>query len=77
MEYYRWAVRSQLRAEGRRFAVAVARPAEVPVLGVHGADDPWLLARTAAASTPWAGERHTMEVLAGVGHFPHEERPPP
>ena len=75
MEYYRWAVRSQLRAEGRRFAAAVARPAEVPVLGLHGADDPWLLPRTAAASTPWAGERHTLEVLPGIGHFPHEERP--
>jgi pimeloyl-ACP methyl ester carboxylesterase len=75
MEYYRWAVRSQLRAEGRRFASAVARHAEVPVLGLHGADDPWLLPRTAAASTPWAGERHTLEVLPGVGHFPHEECP--
>ncbi len=75
MEYYRWAVRSRLRAEGRRFAVAVARPAEVPVLGLHGADDPWLLARTAAASTPWAGERHRLEVWPAVGHFPHEERP--
>ncbi len=75
MEYYRWAVRSQLRAEGRRFAVAVARPAEAPVLGLHGADDPWLLPGTAAASAPWAGQRHTVEVLAGVGHFPHEERP--
>ena len=75
MEYYRWAVRSQLRAEGRRFAAAVARPAEAPVLGLHGADDPWLLPRTAAASAPWAGERHAVEVLAGVGHFPHEERP--
>jgi len=75
MEYYRWAVRSQLRAEGRRFAVAVARPAEAPVLGLHGADDPWLLPDTAEASAPWAGERHTVEVLAGVGHFPHEERP--
>jgi pimeloyl-ACP methyl ester carboxylesterase len=75
MEYYRWAVRSQLRAEGRRFAAAVARPAEAPVLGLHGADDPWLLARTAAASAPWAGERHAVEVLAGLGHFPHEEGP--
>jgi pimeloyl-ACP methyl ester carboxylesterase len=75
MEYYRWAVRSQLRAEGRRFAVAVARPAEVPVLGLHGAEDPWLLPRTAAASAPWAGERHTLEVLPGLGHFPHEEQP--
>jgi pimeloyl-ACP methyl ester carboxylesterase len=75
MEYYRWAVRSRLRAEGRRFAAAVARPAEVPVLGLHGADDPWLLARTAAGSAPWAGQRHTVEVWPGVGHFPHEERP--
>ena len=75
MEYYRWAVRSQFRAEGRRFAVAVARPAEVPVLGLHGADDPWLLPRTAAASTPWAGGRHTLELLPGLGHFPHEEQP--
>src|SRR5690349_6797661 len=39
-EYYRWAVRSQLRAEGRRFAAAVARPTEVPVLAVHGEVDP-------------------------------------
>lgn len=74
MEYYRWAVRSQLRVEGRRFAAAVARPTEVPVLGLHGADDPLLLPRTAAASRPWAGERHTLEVWEGVGHFPHEER---
>ena len=75
MEYYRWAVRSQLRAEGRRFAAAAARPTEAPVLGLHGADDPWLLPRTAEASAPWAGERHAVDVLAGVGHFPHEERP--
>jgi pimeloyl-ACP methyl ester carboxylesterase len=75
MEYYRWAARSQLRAEGRRFAVAVARPAEVAVLSLHGAEDGWLLPRTAAASAPWAGERHAVEVLADVGHFPHEERP--
>lgn len=74
MEYYRWAMRTQLRAEGRRFAAAVARPAEVPVLGVHGADDPFLLAETAAASARWAGERHALEVWPGVGHFPHEER---
>ncbi|HEY0816379.1 MAG TPA: alpha/beta hydrolase [Pseudonocardia sp.] len=75
MEYYRWAVRSQLRAEGRRFATAVARPAELPVLGLHGADDPFLLPGTAAASRPWAGERYTLEVWPGAGHFPHEECP--
>lgn len=75
MEYYRWAVRSQVRAEGSRFAAAVARPAEVPVLQVHGADDPWLLARTAAAPAPWAGPDHALHVLPATGHFPHEERP--
>ncbi|MFC4943263.1 alpha/beta fold hydrolase [Pseudonocardia sp. GCM10023141] len=75
MEYYRWAARSQLRPEGRRFAAAVARPTEVPVLQVHGAADPWLLPSTAAASVPWAGAGHRMELLAGTGHFPHEERP--
>jgi pimeloyl-ACP methyl ester carboxylesterase len=75
MEYYRWAVRSQARAEGRRFAIAVARPTEVPVLGVHGAEDPFVLPRTATMSTPWAGRQHRLEMWPGVGHFPHEECP--
>jgi len=75
MEYYRWALRSQFRAEGPRFASAVARPASVPVLQIHGADDPCLLPRTAAASAPWAGPRHRTHLLPGTGHFPHQEHP--
>jgi pimeloyl-ACP methyl ester carboxylesterase len=75
MEYYRWAVRSQIRAEGPRFAAAVARVPSVPVLQVHGADDPWLLAPTAAAPAPWAGAQLRRHLLAGTGHFPHEEQP--
>lgn len=75
MEYYRWAWRSQLRADGRRFAAAVARPADVPVLQVHGADDPCLLTSTARGSARWAGPALRTHVLDGVGHFPHEERP--
>jgi pimeloyl-ACP methyl ester carboxylesterase len=75
MEYYRWAVRSQARAEGRRFAAAVAREPTVPVLQVHGADDPYLLERTAAASRRWAGPGLRYEVLAATGHFPHHEQP--
>jgi pimeloyl-ACP methyl ester carboxylesterase len=75
MEYYRWAARSQLRAEGPRFAAAVARPAAVPVLQVHGALDPCLLVRTAAASRRWTGAGHEMHVQPGTGHFPHQERP--
>jgi pimeloyl-ACP methyl ester carboxylesterase len=72
-EYYRWAARSQLRIEGRRFAAAVARPVEVPVLAVHGALDPCVLEPTVAASRRWVDEEFRLEVLPGSGHFPHEE----
>ncbi len=75
LEYHRWAFRSRFRSDGRRFAAAVARPPAVPVLAVHGALDPCLLPATARASAPWAGDAHRLEVLDGVGHFPHEERP--
>lgn len=75
LEYYRWAVRSQVRAEGRRFAAAVGRVPTVPVLQVHGADDPYLLPTTAAASGRWAGPHGRRVVLPDTGHFPHQERP--
>lgn len=72
LEYYRWAARSQLRAEGRRFAAAMRDPVRVPVLRVHGELDPCVLLSTAQASGVWGGE---LRVVAGVGHFPHQERP--
>ncbi len=75
LEYYRWAARSQLRAEGRRFAAAVARIPTVPVLQVHGVLDPCVLPATAAASARWAGPRHRLHVMPATGHFPHEEMP--
>ena len=74
LEYYRWALRSQLRNEGHRFATDLAAPVRVPVLQVHGALDPCLLPSTAAASAPWALDRE-YELLEGVGHFPHQETP--
>jgi len=72
LEYYRWAARSQLRAEGRRYAAAVRDPVRVAVLRVHGELDPCLLLRTAQASRRWGGQ---LRVLPGVGHFPHQEAP--
>lgn len=75
MEYYRWAFRSQLRADGHRFAAAVRRPVAAPVLEVHGADDPCLLLGTARTSRRWAGGDYRLAVLDDTGHFPHEERP--
>lgn len=74
MEYYRWAMRSQVRAEGRRYAAAMAEPVRMPVLRVHGELDPCLVVRTAEASQRWAGAGE-LRVLGGVGHFPHQERP--
>ncbi|QFZ16298.1 alpha/beta fold hydrolase [Saccharothrix syringae] len=75
LEYYRWAVRSQLRSDGRRFTEAVDRRLEVPVLQVHGALDPVVLESTAAGSGRWVGPRSSFRVLPEVGHFPHEEAP--
>jgi pimeloyl-ACP methyl ester carboxylesterase len=75
LEYFRWAVRSQFRPDGRRFAAAVDRPVGVPVLQVQGADDPWVLERTARGSQDWCGGERTYRLLDGVGHFPHQEAP--
>lgn len=75
LEYYRWIFRSQFRADGRRYAAAMARPVTVPVLQVHGALDPCVLESTARASSRWAGQAYQLRVVPETGHFPHQERP--
>jgi pimeloyl-ACP methyl ester carboxylesterase len=75
LEYYRWAVRSVWRSDGRRFADEVDRPVKVPVLQVQGALDPFLLPRTAADSVRWAAGPYRYEILPQVGHFLAEESP--
>jgi len=75
LEYYRWVGRSQFRFDGRRFSRAVDRVARVPVLQLHGADDPYVLERTARRSARWAGDGYRYEVLPGVGHFVAQEAP--
>ena len=75
LEYWRWAVRSVPRRDGRGFARAVAGPVGVPVLQLHGAQDPFILTATAEASHVRAGGRLTWQLLAGVGHFPPDEAP--
>jgi pimeloyl-ACP methyl ester carboxylesterase len=75
LEYYRWAARSQLRGEGRRFAAALANRVTVPVLQLHGGADPCVLERTARASAAWGGPGYRYRVLPDVGHFVHQEAP--
>lgn len=75
LEYYRWAARSQLRSEGRRFAEALTRKLDTPVLEVYGAQDPCILPPSRTASTPWVTTPADHHQLPGIGHFPAEEAP--
>lgn len=75
LEYYRWALRAQLRGEGRRFSEAMQRPITVPVLQIAGALDPSLLPRTLKSSERWARGPVRTRTLDGVGHFPQQEAP--
>jgi len=75
LEYYRWAGRSQLRGEGRRFSEAMQREITVPVLQIAGSLDPCILPRTREASAKWATGPVWTRTLDGVGHFPQQETP--
>jgi pimeloyl-ACP methyl ester carboxylesterase len=75
LEYYRWAGRSQLRGEGRRFSEAMQRKVTVPVLQIAGAVDPCVLPRTLTESSAWATRPVRTTTLDGVGHFPQQEAP--
>jgi pimeloyl-ACP methyl ester carboxylesterase len=75
LEWYRWAVRSLTRPSGQRFLRLMARGVQAPVLQLHGALDACLLPSTARGSEAYAHGGHRLELLDGVGHFPHEEAP--
>jgi pimeloyl-ACP methyl ester carboxylesterase len=75
MEYYRWAVRSAVRSDGRRFRAGLRRGIDVPTLQLHGALDSCVLPRTARASARYVHNTYEWRLLDGVGHFPHQEAP--
>ena len=75
LEYFRWALRSQVRGDGRNFAEELDKRLTLPAIQIHGAVDPYLLPSTAQASRTWLLPRTAYHSLAGVGHFPHHEAP--
>jgi pimeloyl-ACP methyl ester carboxylesterase len=75
LEYHRWALRSIPRRDGRRFISEVSRAVAVPVLQLHGANDPAILLSSALGSGEHVGGPYAMRAIEGVGHFPHEEAP--
>jgi pimeloyl-ACP methyl ester carboxylesterase len=75
LEYYRWAFRSQVRPSGRRYLRLLAEGVQVPVLQLHGALDGCIRTESAHGSGAYAHSGYELEVLDGLGHFPHEEDP--
>ncbi|MFY1621397.1 alpha/beta fold hydrolase [Micromonospora sp. WMMD736] len=74
LEYQRWAVRSQLRGEGRRFTRSMKRPLAVPVLHLRGDADPYVL-DDAVQRTQRHAPYGRYVSISGAGHFSHEEAP--
>jgi pimeloyl-ACP methyl ester carboxylesterase len=75
LEYYRWAVRSVPRADGRQFRRLLRRPLDVPTLQLHGALDTCVLPATAQGSSRYVAAAYEWRLLDTVGHFPAEEAP--
>ena len=76
-EYYRAAVRALGGPSGIGLVRDLSRPVRVPVLQLHGEDDPCVLASTARGSGRYVTHRSLPPVqeLPGRGHFPHQEAP--
>ena len=74
LEYQRWAVRSQTRAEGRRFMKLMGRQLDLPLLHLRGTADPYVLADPVERSRKYAPRGQFVEI-PGVGHYAHEEAP--
>ncbi|MBC7375043.1 MAG: alpha/beta hydrolase [Frankiales bacterium] len=75
LEWYRWAVRSRTRPSGLRFLALLEQGVTAPTLQLHGALDSCLLPETAYGSGAWVRAAYELQVLEGVGHFPHQEAP--
>jgi pimeloyl-ACP methyl ester carboxylesterase len=74
LEYQRWAVRSQLRGEGRRFMKSMSQQLGMPLLHLRGDADPYVLADPVDRTRRYAAHGRYVSIT-GAGHFSHEEAP--
>ncbi|HEX2903400.1 MAG TPA: alpha/beta hydrolase [Jatrophihabitans sp.] len=75
LEFFRWAVRSLPRRDGRRYAASMQQPIRRPVLQLHGDFDACVLPATAQGSGQHVSADYDWRLLTGVGHFPQQEAP--
>src|SRR5690606_12893505 len=74
LEYQRWAFRSQWRPDGRRFMKAMDVQLTLPILQLHGALDPYVLAGTLRRCVRHAPGR-ILKFVDDAGHYAHQEQP--
>lgn len=74
IEYHRWAVRSVIRTDGRRFMASVEAPVAHDVLSIRGQLDPMVLESSFDGEDAFVRGRYETASLT-TGHFPHEESP--
>jgi pimeloyl-ACP methyl ester carboxylesterase len=75
LEYQRSFFRNHFRGMGRDFRKALRQPISLPLLSIHGQEDPLVPLAAMAAAEKWVEARHDLISLPGVGHLPHEEDP--
>jgi pimeloyl-ACP methyl ester carboxylesterase len=75
LEFFRWAVRSLPRPDGRRYIESMRAPIRRPVLQLHGDFDTCVLPRTAQGSSRHVSADYEWRLLTGIGHFPQHEAP--
>lgn len=75
LEFFRWAVRSIPRPDGRAYAASMRTPIQRPVLQLHGDFDGCILPKTAQGSSRYVAADYEWHLLTGVGHFPQQEAP--
>jgi pimeloyl-ACP methyl ester carboxylesterase len=75
LEFFRWAVRSLPRPDGRAYARSMQQPISAPVLQLHGELDRCVLPTTAQGSSRHVSADYEWRLLEGVGHFPQHEAP--